>query len=609
MSVTTATPSRPPIDTTGQPLTKNKHVLKWVADMAHMTKPDRIVWCDGSLAEKERLTEEAVAAKIIEPLNQEKLPGCYLHRSNPNDVARVEQLTFICTPTKDEAGPTNNWMAPDEAYKKLGTLFEGSMTGRTMYVIPYCMGPLNSPMSKIGVEITDSIYVALNMRIMTRMGKVAMDMLGDTSDDFNRGLHSTLDCNPERRFICHFPQDNTIWSVGSGYGGNVLLGKKCLALRIGSYLGRQEGWLAEHMLILGVESPTGEMTYVAAAFPSACGKTNFAMMIPPKRFKGWKIWTVGDDIAWMRVGEDGRLYAVNPEFGYFGVAPGTSYDSNPNAMKTIAKDTIFTNVARTPDGDVWWEGKDGPVPPELIDWKGNHWTNKSTEKAAHPNSRFTAPATNNPGLSRFYDDPEGVPISAIMFGGRRATTVPLVMQAFSWMHGVFMGATLGSETTAAATGKVGVVRRDPFAMLPFCGYNMGEYFQHWLRMQSSLTNPPKFFLVNWFRKGKDGKFLWPGFGENMRVLKWVVDRARLRVGGQETLFGWVPKAGDLDLSGLDISHEKVDEATHIDLDEWEEEVKSYGAFFEQIGPAMPRALKLHQELLLARIEAVKGGHG
>jgi phosphoenolpyruvate carboxykinase (GTP) len=597
-----------PLDSTGKPLTKNQHVLKWVAEMAQLTKPDRIVWCDGSEEEKTRLTDEAVAQKILEPLNNEKLPGCYLHRSNPNDVARVEQLTFICTPTKDEAGPTNNWMAPDEAYQKLGKLFDGSMKGRTMYVVPYIMGPAGSHMSKVGVELTDSIYVALNMRIMTRMGRTALDMLG-ASNDFNHGLHSTLDCNPERRFICHFPQDNTIWSVGSGYGGNVLLGKKCLALRIGSYLGKKEGWLAEHMLILGVESPEGEMTYVAAAFPSACGKTNFAMMIPPKRFKGWKIWTVGDDIAWMRVGEDGKLYAVNPEAGYFGVAPGTSYESNPNAMKTITRDTIFTNVARTPDGDVWWEGKDGPVPPELIDWKGNPWSPKSTEKAAHPNARFTAPAAKNPCLSKFWDDPEGVPISAIIFGGRRATTIPLVMQGFSWMHGVFMGATLGSETTAAAAGKVGVVRRDPFAMLPFCGYNMGEYFQHWLKMQSALTHPPKFFLVNWFRKSKEGKFLWPGFGENMRVLKWIVDRARLRVGGQETVFGWVPRAGDLDLSGLDIPHEKVDEATSIDLDEWEKEIQSYTEFFENIGPAMPRALKLHKELLLARIEAVKGGHG
>ena len=602
------TSSSHPVDASGKVLTSNPTLLAWVNEMAALTKPDRIVWCDGTPEEKTKLTAEAVEQKVLEPLNQEKLPGCYLHRSNPNDVARVENLTFICSETKEQAGPTNNWMDPKEAYAKLGKLFDGSMKGRTMYVVPYIMGPAGSALSKVGVELTDSIYVVLNMRIMTRMGRIALNMLGD-SDDFNRGLHSMLDINPERRFICHFPQDNTIWSIGSGYGGNVLLGKKCLALRIGSALGQKEGWLAEHMLILGVESPEGEMTYVAAAFPSACGKTNFAMMIPPKRFKGWKIWTVGDDIAWMRVGTDGRLYAVNPENGYFGVAPGTSYESNPNAMKTVMKDTIFTNVARTPDGDVWWEGKDGPIPAEVIDWKGNPWTSKSTEKAAHPNSRFTAPAKNNPWLSKFADDPDGVPISAIIFGGRRATTIPLVMQAFNWLNGVFFGATLGSETTAAATGKVGIVRRDPFAMLPFCGYNMGEYFQHWLAMQSNITNPPKVFLVNWFRKSKDGKFLWPGFGENMRVLKWIVDRARLRVGGQETIFGWVPKAGDLDLSGLDIAHEKVDDATHIDLEEWEKELASYGEFFDTLGTAMPRALKLHRELLLARIEAVKGGHG
>ena len=602
------TSSSHPVDASGKVLTSNPTLLAWVNEMAALTKPDRIVWCDGTPEEKTKLTAEAVEQKVLEPLNQEKLPGCYLHRSNPNDVARVENLTFICSETKEQAGPTNNWMEPKEAYAKLGKLFDGSMKGRTMYVVPYIMGPAGSALSKVGVELTDSIYVVLNMRIMTRMGRIALNMLGD-SDDFNRGLHSMLDINPERRFICHFPQDNTIWSIGSGYGGNVLLGKKCLALRIGSALGQKEGWLAEHMLILGVESPEGEMTYVAAAFPSACGKTNFAMMIPPKRFKGWKIWTVGDDIAWMRVGTDGRLYAVNPENGYFGVAPGTSYESNPNAMKTVMKDTIFTNVARTPDGDVWWEGKDGPIPAEVIDWKGNPWTSKSTEKAAHPNSRFTAPAKNNPWLSKFADDPDGVPISAIIFGGRRATTIPLVMQAFNWLNGVFFGATLGSETTAAATGKVGIVRRDPFAMLPFCGYNMGEYFQHWLAMQSNITNPPKVFLVNWFRKSKDGKFLWPGFGENMRVLKWIVDRARLRVGGQETIFGWVPKAGDLDLSGLDIAHEKVDDATHIDLEEWEKELASYGEFFDTLGTAMPRALKLHRELLLARIEAVKGGHG
>ncbi len=569
-----------------------------------MTRPDRVYWCDGSAEEAKRLTEEAVTAGVLLPLSNSTRPGCYLHRSNPNDVARVEHLTFICTPTKDEAGPTNNWMAPDDAYAKLRGLYDGCMKGKTMYVVPYVMGPLGSAMAKVGIEVTDSVYVTLNMGIMTRMGTRALEHLGG-SDDFNRGLHSVGDCNPERRYICHFPQDNTIWSFGSGYGGNALLGKKCLALRIGSYLGRKERWLAEHMLILGVESPEGEMTYVAAAFPSACGKTNFAMMIPPKRFKGWKIWTVGDDIAWMRVGEDGRLWAINPENGYFGVAPGTSNKSNKIAMDTVAHDTLFTNVAMTPDRDVWWEGKDGATPAELTDWQGRPWKAGSTEKAAHPNSRFTAPMTNNPALSKYADDAQGVPISAIIFGGRRATTIPLVLQAFSWVHGVFFGGTLGSETTAAATGKVGVVRRDPFAMLPFCGYNMGEYFQHWLAMQGHIQYPPKFFMVNWFRKDKSGNFLWPGFGENMRVLRWIVERARLRVGGQETPFGWVPKAGDLDLSGLDIAPEQVDEATAIDLAEWETEVESIGEFFATIGSTMPKELLLYRELLQARIASFK----
>jgi phosphoenolpyruvate carboxykinase (GTP) len=589
----------------GAPLSRNPHLLGWVSEMAALCKPDRVVWIDGSEEEKARLTDEAVRTGVLIPLNQHKLPGCYLHRSNPNDVARVEQLTFICTPTREEAGPTNNWMPPKDAYDKLGRLFDGSMRGRTMYVVPYLMGPAGSPMSKIGVELTDSVYVVLNMRIMTRMGVRALAMLGD-SNDFNRGLHSTLDCHPDRRFICHFPQDNTIWSIGSGYGGNVLLGKKCLALRIGSYLGRSEGWLAEHMLILGIESPEGEMTYVAAAFPSACGKTNFAMMIPPARFKGWKIYTVGDDISWMRVGEDGRLRAINPEGGYFGVAPGTNFKSNPNAMKTIARDTIYTNVAMTKDGDVWWEGKDGAIPDELIDWQGRPWTRKgSTEKAAHPNSRFTAPMTNNPVLSRFADDPEGVPISAIVFGGRRATTIPLVIQAFNWTHGVFFGSSLGSETTAAAAGAIGVVRRDPFAMLPFCGYNMGDFFAHWLEMQAFITNPPKIFMVNWFRQDKNGNFLWPGFGENMRVLKWIVDRARLRVGGQETPFGWVPRAGDLDLSGLSIPAEQVDAATEIDLDEWKTELLSHGEFFDKLGDHMPEVLKLMRQMFLVRIDTLK----
>ena len=588
------------LTTVGSMQVQSEVLRKWVADAAKMTRPDHVVWCDGSEKERDILTAEAVEAGILIPLNQEKRPGCYLHRSNPNDVARVEHLTFICTPTKEGAGPTNNWMAPEEGYAKLAKLFEGSMEGRTMYVIPYVMGPAGSPYAKIGVEITDSIYVVLNMRIMTRMGKVALDMLG-AGADFNRGLHCTLDVNPERRFICHFPQDNTIWSVGSGYGGNVLLGKKCLALRIGSYLGRNESWLAEHMLILGVESPSGETTYVAAAFPSACGKTNFAMMIPPARFEGWKIWTVGDDIAWMRVGPDGRLWAINPESGYFGVAPGTSMKSNPNAMASVRKNTLFTNVALTKDGDIWWEGMDGEVPEELTDWQGRPWKRGSSEKAAHPNARFTAPMENNPALSKNANDPQGVPISAIIFGGRRATTVPLVMQSFNWTHGVYLGATMGSETTAAATGKVGVVRRDPMAMLPFCGYDMGDYFNHWLEMQQHIANPPKIFQVNWFRQGAKGEYLWPGFGENMRVLKWVIDRAHGRVGAQETPLGWVPKAGHLDLSGLDVSIDQVNAATAINLDEWRQEFESQGELFEKLSATLPAALGLQRKLLMSRI--------
>ncbi|MDP3277723.1 MAG: phosphoenolpyruvate carboxykinase (GTP) [Deltaproteobacteria bacterium] len=599
-SVSSATQS----DVDNKPLTKNPHLTAWVEHMARMCQPDRVVWCDGSEAEKARLTEHAVSIGSLIPLDQAKLPGCYLHRSGANDVARVEHLTFICSPTKEDAGPTNNWMDPTEAYAKLRELYNGSMKGRTMYVVPYVMGPVDSPFAKIGIEITDSVYVALNMRIMTRMGQCALDRLGN-SEDFNKGLHCTGDVNPERRYICHFPQDNTIWSFGSGYGGNALLGKKCLALRIASCLGRDEGWLAEHMLILGIESPEGEMTYVAAAFPSQCGKTNFAMMIPPKRFKGWKITTVGDDIAWLRVGDDGRLYAVNPEAGYFGVAPGTSYASNGTAMRTIQTDTLYTNVALTPDGDVWWEGKDGDIPAELTDWQGRPWHRGSMEKAAHPNARFTAPMVNNPALSKFADDPQGVPISAIIFGGRRADTIPLVLQSFNWTHGVFFGATMGSETTAAATGKVGVVRRDPFAMLPFCGYNMADYFRHWLSMQAKITFPPKIFLANWFRKDKNGKFLWPGFGENMRVLKWVVDRARLRVGGRETPLGWVPRPGDLDLSGLDLPTEKVEEVTQLTIEEWVRELESVGEFFASLGANVPRELHMQRELLLARLNLIR----
>jgi phosphoenolpyruvate carboxykinase (GTP) len=577
-------------------------IAEWVDNWRELLTPDSIVWCDGSVEEGKRLSAVALGEGSLIELS---MPGCYLHRSNPNDVARVEQLTFICSPTRDEAGPTNNWMHPTDAIDKLTALSRGCMKGRVMYVIPYLMGPPGSPHAQAGIELTDSPYVVLNMRIMTRVGHVALDTINATGK-FIRGIHSVLDCDPAKRFICHFPQDSTVWSMGSGYGGNALLGKKCHALRLASVIGRQDGWLAEHMLVLGIESPEGETTYVAAAFPSACGKTNFAMMVPPARFKGWKIWTVGDDIAWLHVGDDGRLWAINPEAGYFGVAPGTSAVTNPNAIKTISHDTIFTNVALTPSRGVWWEGKDGPVPYDLTDWRGKQWKRGSDEKAAHPNSRFTAPATNNPALSKFWDDPKGVPISAIIFGGRRATTVPLALQAFSWVNGVFLGATMGSETTAAATGKVGVTRRDPFAMLPFCGYNMGDYFAHWLGMQALLRDPPKVFMVNWFRRDVMGEFLWPGFSENMRVLKWIVDRARLRVGGQETPLGWVPRAGDLDLSGLNVPEERVNMATHINLREWQTELEAIGEFFASLGPKMPKTLELYRLLLLDRTKTLVG---
>jgi len=585
----------------GECKTKNVSLLQWVEKMAQLCKPDRVFWCDGSQAEKDALTGEAVRQGILIPLNQQKLPGCYLHRSHPNDVARVEQCTFICTESEEETGPTNNWVRPEVMYRKLYDLAAGSMQGRTMYVVPYLMGPHGSALSKVGVELTDSIYVVLSMGIMTRMGTVAFEQLADRAD-FNRGLHSMLDLDPERRYIAHFPQDNTIISLGSNYGGNVLLGKKCLALRIGSWLGRKEGWLAEHMLILGVESPDGEKTYVAAAFPSACGKTNFAMMIPPEHFHGWKIWTVGDDIAWMRPGADGRLYAINPENGYFGVAPGTNEKSNPNAIASIRRNTIYTNVALTSDGDVWWEGKDGDPPAHALDWKGQPWTPETPTRAAHPNSRFTAPMTNNPMLAPEASDPNGVPISAIIFGGRRATTLPLVYEAFNWVHGVYIGATMGSETTAAATGNVGQVRRDPMAMLPFCGYNMGFYFRHWLNMRKRMSNPPRFFSVNWFRKDEAGDFIWPGFRENMRVLKWIIDRSHGRVGARETPLGWVPRLQDIDLSNMPtFPPERFAQAKKINIEEWRREVLLQDELFMRIYAFLPKEIIFQRELLVARL--------
>ena len=582
-------------------MTRNEALLRWVEEMAELCQPDNVQWLDGSEREKQELLKVACANGTLIELNQEKRPGCYYHRSNPNDVARVEQCTFICTPTKEEAGPTNNWADPAEMYPKLYGMFRGSMRGSTLYVLPYLMGPPASPLSKVGVELTDSLYVALSMRVMTRLGRVALDHLGEDAD-FNRGLHSMLDVNPERRYICHFPQDNTILSVGSAYGGNALLAKKCFALRIASHLARKEGWMAEHMLVLGLESPEGEKTYVAAAFPSACGKTNFAMLIPPERYKGWKVWTVGDDIAWMRPGKDGWLRAINPEAGYFGVVPGTNSKSNPNAVATIARDTIFTNVALTPDGDVWWEGADGPVPTECLDWKGKPWAPGSAEKAAHANSRFAAPMANNPSLAPEVNDPEGVPISAIIFGGRRASTFPLVFEAFNWSHGVYLGAMMGSEMTAAAAGGIGQLRRDPMAMLPFVGYDMGVYFRHWLSMQKQMTNPPRIFHVNWFRKDSSGKYLWPGFGENMRVLKWMVDRCNGKADAVETAIGWMPEVKDFDLEGLaDFGPEQFHQVQAINADEWRREIIAQQELFLMLSDTMPKELIFEKELLVSRL--------
>ncbi len=573
----------------------------WLMEMADLTQPDRIFWCDGSEAEKEALYAEAVRQGVLIRLNQEKLPGCYYHRSHPSDVARVEQCTYICSETEVEAGPTNNWAEPKDMRSRLLGMAKDSMKGRTMYVVPYLMGPHGSPLAKVGIELTDSVYVVLNMRIMARMGQIAWNHLG-MGTEFNRGLHCLLDLDPARRLICHFPERNEIISVGSGYGGNALLGKKCLALRIASALGRKEGWMAEHMLIMGVESPTGEKSFVAAAFPSQCGKTNFAMLVPPEEFKGWKVWTVGDDIAWMKPGPDGRLWAINPEAGFFGVAPGTNAKTNPNAMRTIQRDTIYTNVALKPDGTVWWEGHDDPPPAECLDWQGRPWTPDSKEKAAHPNSRFTAPMVNCPNLAPEAHDPAGVPIDAIIFGGRRPNTVPLVFQAFNWSHGVFLGATMGSETTAAASGAVGQVRRDPMAMLPFCGYNMGRYFRHWLDMRKSIKYPPRIFHVNWFRKDGDGRFLWPGYGQNMRVLQWVVGRCRGRAGAHETPLGWVPRFEDFNTEGLaGFTRETFEKLQAMNADEWKREILQQDELFMNLYQFLPKDLIFQRELLVARL--------
>lgn len=583
------------------PTTKNKAVLDWVNEIIKLCKPDVAYWCNGSEEEKNRLAKECLKSGELIELNQTKMPGCYLHRSDPNDVARVEKLTFICTKKKEDAGPTNNWMDPQEAYRKAGEIFNGSMKGRTMYVVPFIMGPAGSPFSKVGIELTDSRYVVLNMRVMTRMGDIAFKQLGD-SPNFTKGLHSKADLNINRRYILHFPEDNTIWSVGSAYGGNVLLGKKCLALRLGSWFGRKEGWMAEHMLILGVENPKGETRYVCAAFPSQCGKTNLAMLVPPKDLKGYKTWMVGDDISWLRIGPDGRLWAINPEAGLFGVAPGTNSKSNPNALTTIQRDTYFTNVARKPDGTVWWEGLDGEPPKEAIDWQGRPWTPASKEKAAHPNSRFTTPAGQCPNISPEWENPKGVPIRAIIFGGRRAKVAPLVYESFSWPHGVYMGATMASETTAAAAGQVGVVRRDPMAMLPFIGYNVGDYLSHWLDMGKRIPKPPKIFHVNWFQTDEKGKFIWPGFGENLRVINWILDRCEGKGDAVRTPIGYLPGPRSINTTGLSVPDATLHKLLSVNRDDWREELELQKTWFEEIGGRLPKELEEEHKALAERFK-------
>jgi phosphoenolpyruvate carboxykinase (GTP) len=583
-------------------MTTNKKVLQFVDEAVALAKPDKVVWIDGSEAQLEALRKEAIASGEMIKLNDEKLPGCLYHRTKPNDVARVEGRTFICSRRKEDAGPTNNWMDPEEMYKKLKAIAKDSMIGRTMYVIPFSMGAVNSPFAKIGIETTDSIYVVLNMAIMTRIGQKVLDRLGD-SEDVVRGFHAKCNVDENERYIVQFPEDNAIWSVNSAYGGNVLLGKKCFALRIASYQGKNEGWMAEHMLILGVEKPNGETKYVTAAFPSACGKTNLAMLIPPEVYtkKGYRVYTVGDDIAWLRVGADGRLYAINPEAGFFGVAPGTNEKSNPNALASTRKNTIFTNVAINPeDNTVWWEGLTKTPPARLIDWKGNPWTPDMKDadgkpvKAAHPNSRFTAPAINCPCISSEFEAPNGVPISAIIFGGRRAATTPLVYQSRSWDNGVFVGSIMASETTAAAAGAVGVVRRDPMAMLPFCGYHMGDYFQHWIDMGKKIKVQPKIFNVNWFRTDSEGHFIWPGFGDNMRVLDWILKRCEETVDADETAIGYVPKPEDINLEGCGVDKETLKGLLNVDTETWKKEAEGIKEFYKKFGDKLPK--ELNEEL-------------